>query len=180
MMPMARDAIPLNIPDLAAFARALRISLAKETGLPSHQAMLGHLATAAGYRNWQHLVALASPAPAAPALDPAALRRAERARHVFDASGRMQHWPAQTALQALCLWVLWARLPADRSLSDPEINAALKDWCPFGDHVLVRRSLIDHRLVARSADNRIYRRIEQSPPPEALLVIRQIGPALPI
>lgn len=172
---MTRAAIPLTIPDLSAFARALRLRLAPLKTLPGHEEMLSHLAAAAGYRNWQHLVAVSAPVPAPPPPDPGALRRAERARHVFDEAGRMKHWPGQTALQELCLWVLWSRLPAAQDLSDPEINDFLKGANLFGDHVLLRRSLIDHRLVARSADNRVYRRIEQPPPPEALALIRALA-----
>ncbi len=37
---------------------------------------------------------------------------------------------------------------------------------------LLRRSLIDHRLVERATDGSWYRRIEQAPPPEALAMIR--------
>jgi len=172
---MTRAAIPLAISDLSAFARALRLRLSPLKELPGHEAMLSHLAAAAGYRNWQHLVAVTEPTPAPAAPDPAALRRAERAAQVFDDQGRMKHWPAQTALQAMCLWVLWSRLPAAQNLSDPEVNAALKEWNLFGDHALLRRSLIDHRMVSRSADNRVYRRIEQAPPPEALVLIRRIA-----
>lgn len=173
---MSREAISLTIPDTAAFARALRTRLAASPTPPGHQEMLGHIAAAAGFRNWQHLVAVqAGPAPAAPA-DPAALRRAERAGHVFDTAGRMKHWPAQTALQALCLWVLWARLPAGQDIPERDLNDRLRAWTTFGDHVLVRRSLIDHRMVSRTQDNMLYRRIEQPPPEEARALIRRLAP----
>jgi hypothetical protein len=175
MTPMARDAIPLNIPDVAAFARALRLELARDTGLPGHQALLGHLAVAAGFRNWQHLVALSSPTPAPAAPDTGAMKRLDRASQVFDADGRMKHWPSGTALQGLCLWAFWARMPAGRTMAEPEVNALLKDGHLFGDHVLLRRSLIDHGLVSRSADCTVYSRIEQAPPPEALLLIRRLA-----
>ncbi len=175
---MTREAVSLTIPDLSDFARALRARLADRAPAdraPGHQEMLGHLAAAAGYRNWQHLRALQAPAPAAPAPDAAAIRRLERARHVFDAEGRMRHWPGQTALQALCLWPFWARLPAGAAMTEPQVNAVLKDGHSFGDHVLLRRSLIDHRLVERTADGRVYRRIERAPPPEALMLIRALS-----
>jgi len=171
---MTRDAVPLTIPDLSAFARALRARLA-DAPLPGHQAMLSHLAAAAGYRNWQHLRAV-QPPEAAAAPDAAALRRLERARHVFDSAGKMRHWPGQTALQGLCLWVFWARMPAGQEMTEPEVNAVLRAGNLFGDHVLLRRSLIDHRLMTRSADGRAYRRIEQPPPPEALMLIRAVSP----
>jgi hypothetical protein len=171
---MPRDATPLTIADLNSFARALRLRLAENPGLPGHQALLGHLAVAAGYRNWQHLRAVThAPAPA-PGPDPAALKRLERALQVFDDQGRMRHWPSGTALQGLCLWPIWSRLPADRNLDEGAVNQTLKDGHLFGDHVLLRRSLIDHGLVSRSADCRVYRRIEQAPPPEALLLLRRV------
>jgi len=142
----------LTIADLSAFVRALRMRLAPLKELAGCEAMLSHLAAAAGYRNWQHLVAVVEPTPAPAAPDSDLLRRAERAAHVFDAQGRMKHWPGQTLLQGLCLWVLWSRLPAGQNLSDPQINAVIEDWNLFGDHILLCRSLIGHRLVARSAD----------------------------
>ncbi len=58
---MPRDAIPLTIPDTAAFARALRNALAAEPALPGHLAFLGHIARAAGWQNWQHLRASLPP-----------------------------------------------------------------------------------------------------------------------
>jgi hypothetical protein len=175
-MTMPRETIALTIPDLSDFARALRARLEGEPALPGHQALLGHLAAAAGFRNWQHLRAALGPAPApAPPPDPAALRRLERAAHVWDAAGRMKHWPGQTALQGLCLWVFWARMPAGVEMTEPEVNALLRAGHLFGDHVLLRRSLIDHRLVRRSPDCRSYARIEQPPPPEALALIRRLS-----
>ena len=170
---MTRDAVPLTIPDLSAFASALRSRLS-DAPLPGHQAMLTHLAAAAGYRNWQHLRAVQPPEPAA-APDASALRRLERALHVFDSEGRMRHWPGQTALQGLCLWVLWARMPAAEPMTEPGVNAVLKAGNLFGDHVLLRRSLIDHRLMTRSVDGRVYLRLEQRPPPEALMLIRAVS-----
>ena len=49
---MTRDVISLQIDDLSHFARSLRAGLANP---PSHLEMLGHIARAAGYRNYQHL-----------------------------------------------------------------------------------------------------------------------------
>ena len=72
----------------------------------------------------------------------------------------MKHWQSQTALQGRCLWVLRLSMLAGQNLSDPQINAVLKDGNLLGDHILLRRSLIGHRLVARSADNRVYHRID--------------------
>lgn len=172
---MARDAIPLTIPDLAAFAQRLRAELAKEAGElgpPGHLRLLGQLARAAGYRNWQQLRASAQPAPPAPPVDEDRVARALRA---FDAEGRMARWPNRTVLQGLCLWVFWARLPARQDLTEAEVNAILKEGSTFGDHVLLRRSLMDHGLATRSPDGRRYRRIEQPPSPEAKALLARVA-----
>ncbi|GGL63976.1 DUF2087 domain-containing protein [Wenxinia marina] len=168
---MTRDAISLTIPDLSAFARTLGASLAEDSEPPGHQRLLGHLARAAGYRNWQHLRAAVTPAPAP---EPVDRRRVDRALRCFDAEGRMIRWPRQTQVQALCVWSAWARLPSGRDLTEREVNARLKDFAAFGDHVLLRRSLIDHRLAERATDGSVYRRVERRPPAEALEVIRAV------
>lgn len=171
---MPRDAISLLIPDLSDFAKRLRAELAQDGPPPGHLRLLGHLARAARYANWQHLRAgaMASLPPSdPPKIDSAQVSRALRA---FDAEGRMARWPGRTALQGLCLWVLWARLPSRRDLTEGEVNAVLKDGSTFGDHVLLRRSLIDHGLAVRSQDGSAYRRVERPPPPEALALLERV------
>jgi len=169
--PMSRDVISLTIPDLSAFARSLRNDLAALSDLPGHLEFLGHIARSAGYRNYQHLRALHEPAL------PIDTKRLDKALRVFDSDGRMARWPSQTRLQGLCLWPFWARLPANTDLSELQVNQLLKSGSSFGDHVLLRRSLIDHALVSRTQDGAIYRRREQAPPPEALALIRALAAA---
>ena len=167
---MTRNQISLTIPDLSTFAKTLRADLIALPEPPGHLTLLGLLARAAGFKNYQQLKA----SPAAPAAAPD-LKRLQKAQRAFDTAGRMRAWPRQTATQRLCLWVLWARLPARRDLTEAEVNAVLLDGSSFGDHVLLRRSLIDHKMMTRTQDGSIYRRIEQTPPPEALGLIHAVA-----
>ncbi|AUH66222.1 DUF2087 domain-containing protein [Paracoccus zhejiangensis] len=160
---MTRDLNAVFITDLSGFARTLARDLSGQE-VPGHQAMLALIARAAGFRNYQQLRAEAP--------RPAVSKSVERALRNFDTQGRMIAWPAQTKLQGLCLWRFWAGLAPGRDYREADLNAALKEWHLFGDHVLLRRSLIDHRLVERATDGSWYRRIEQAPPPEALAMIR--------
>lgn len=164
-----RDPQSLYIDDLSAFARALRADLQGQSVLPGHQAMLGMIARAAGARNYQQVRASAP--------QPVADKAVARALRLFDGQGRLTQWPAPTRVQALCLWRFWASLRPGRDYDEPALNAALKEWHLFGDHVLLRRSLIDHRLMQRALDGSWYRRIEQAPPPAALAMIRGVSPA---
>ncbi len=165
---MSQDVTPLYVADVSAFTKALRKSLNEADTLPSHAAMLAMVAKAAGYRNHQHLKA---DQPKPTELDELALKRALR---VFDDQGRMIRWPKWTKVQGLCLWPFWARMPAHQDMTEKEVNEILKPGLTFGDHVLLRRSLIDHKLATRTIDGRTYRRIEQRPTQEALALMDRL------
>ena len=164
---MAQPETPLYIADLSAFAKSLRRSLSEAEEFPGHLAFLNLVARAAGYRNHQALRAMQ---PASETGSPLV----DKATRVFDAQGRMARWPSQTQVQGLCMWVIWQQIPPQQDLSEPQVNAVLKAANSFGDHVLLRRSLIDHGLVTRSVDGHIYRRIEQRPPEDARALLRRV------
>ena len=167
---MPRQLQQITINDLSTFTKNLRASLQQQAGFPSHAGMLSLVAKAAGYENYQHLKA---DAPAPTSTNPKSSRGVARALRAFD-HGIMARWPKQTSVQGLCLWGFWAKLPANQDLTESDVNAVLIAGHSFGDHALLRRSLIDHRLVTRTKDGRTYRRIERAPPAEALLVIAAV------
>jgi hypothetical protein len=65
-------------------------------------------------------------------------------------------------------------MPAQKDMTENDVNAILIDGLSFDDHVLLRRSLIDHKLAERTIDGRVYRRIEQRPTPEALALMKRL------
>lgn len=167
---MTRSPLPLVIEDVSAFAQTLRKSW--PTNSPSHAQVLTLIAKAAGYRNHQHLKAEVTPPPA---VSKDAAKRIEDALRVFDNDGIMLRWPKKTSVQALCIAWFWSLLPAKADLTETQVNEIVQNAEGFGDHVLVRRSLIDHGFVTRTRDGRTYRRIEQSPSSEARAVIRALS-----
>jgi hypothetical protein len=176
---MSRLALPFEVADLSAFAKALRAQLQAIGHLPSHVELLNLVSQSAGYRNYQHFRAtaaaadrLAEPEPLIP-VDHDLVEKV--ARH-FDADGGLVRWPGRTKQQELCLWVFWSRIPAETSFTEREISDLLNDWHHFGDHALLRRSLYEYRLVQRTVDGRDYRRIEQKPPAELGALLRRAGP----
>lgn len=175
---MSRSAFPLEVADLSAFAKSLREQLATLEHVPGHVEMLNLCCRAAGYRNFQHFRAGAEasvPRPAAPLPD---LGKIEKVARYFDAEGRMARWPARFADQSLCFWVLWSRLPAGVVFTEREISELIKSWHLFGDHAILRRGMIDARLISRTQDGREYRRIEQKPPAELSPLLARINPPL--
>ncbi len=50
----------------------------------------------------------------------------------------------------------------------------LKALNGFGDHVLMRREMIDWGMMTRSLDCKVYRRVETKPPAEAASLIARL------
>lgn len=181
---MSRTLLPYHADDLSALARALKRELDAREKRPGHVEWLNILVRATGYRNFQHYKAEAGALPSRPDTpamplahampEPEAvdLKRVEAVARCFDHKGVLTRWPAKTNHQYLCLWRLWSIFPAERDLTESEVNDFLKAHNGFGDHVLLRREMVNARLIDRDRDCRRYRRIEQRPPAEALAVIR--------
>jgi hypothetical protein len=170
---MPREAVSFVVPDLSLFARSLARALAEreDAKQPGHVEMLNLIARAAGHRNVQALQA-ALKAPAAPLADedrepPTPLtENARRTLKQFDSRGRLVRWPSKFSIQKLAMWVLWTRFDSRRVYSEKQVNAVLMDANAFGDHVTLRRELVDHRLLARKSDCSEYRKLPARPDAE--------------
>jgi len=179
---MSRTPLPLFTGDVSDFARSLRGQLSSCDHTPGHVELLNMLARSAGFRNFQHFRAQCEahnrlntpPAPAAPiaTVDTGLVLRAAR---YFDASGNLTRWPGKFSHRGPCLWVIWSKIPPRQDMSEPAINAHINRAHVFEDHALLRRELFDRRMVSRTPDGRVYRRIERQPTPEALALIRTLG-----
>ena len=91
---------------------------------------------------------------------------ARRALGQFDAQGRLLRWPTKYSIQCLALWPLWTRFEAKRRYTEREVNAILRAANAFGDHVTLRRELVNHRLLAREADCSVYWKLPARPDAE--------------
>ncbi len=177
---MPREAFALSVPDVSAFARALGRSLAerhaRKPAPPSHVELLNLLARAAGQRNIQALrtapaaAVAAAPRPRAANETPLSAN-ARKALAQFDDHGRLLRWPVKFSVQRLVLWTLWTRFDAKRVYTERQVNAVLKQANHFGDHVTLRRELINHRLMSRKSDCSEYRNLAARPDDEARALI---------
>ena len=167
---MSRTAVPLRVDDLSPFAKTLRQGLSGHEGVPSHVELLNLLARAAGFANYQHLRAdaeaadrLTAAAEPGPRAD---LDQVTKTARYFDDGGILTNWPSRLAHQTLTQWVFWSRIPRGHTYTEREISALIREWHDFGDHALIRRAMVDARMLERNQSGREYRRIEQVPPPE--------------
>lgn len=179
---MSKLHVPFAVADITTLARSLREQLGKLDHAPSHVEMLNMLARANGHANFQHLRAdaqaqarLSTETPGEP-VDHA---RVEKVMRHFDEQGVMVRWPSKTNHQMLCLWVIWSRIPADQRFSERELNQFIIDGHAFGDHAILRRSMVDAKMLARTPDGKLYRRVDKKPDADALALITAISPRIP-
>lgn len=184
---MNRDLTPLVAADLSTFTKHLRAQLAARldsgAGLPGHVEMLNLVARAAGHRNVQALKA-AAPGLAAGSLDTphrwhgprqaGLTAAADRTLRVFDARGRLLRWPPKRAEQVLALWCLWMAFDGKRRYSEREINEVINRHHAFGDHCLLRRELVEARLLARTPGGEQYRKLPARPDEETAALMRAL------
>jgi len=177
---MPRSILSIDIADLSTFAKSVRAQIGRLDRQPSHVEMLNLLSRAAGFRNFQHLradrISSAESTTAQPELLPAVNEgRVLKTVRVFDAAGRLMQWPARRSHQELCLWYLWAKIPAGQSFSEREFSSFLDSLHLFGDAAMLRRDMVGLRLIRRNRDGSDYRRIEQKPPQELPMLLRALA-----
>ena len=164
---MSSEALTFVVPDLSSFARSLGAALKAraetQADPPGHVETLNLIARALGHRNVQSLQAsLRQPVPAraaeAPPPPTPLSANARKALAQFDAQGRLVRWPNKYTVQRLAMWVLWTRFDGRRVYSEREINAVLKVANAFGDHVTLRRELVNLGLLVRTPSGSEYRK----------------------
>ena len=75
-------------------------------------------------------------------------------------------WPTKFSVQRLAMWLLWTRFESKRIYSEREVNEVLRAANAFGDHVTLRRELVNHRLLTRKSDCSEYRKVSARPDEE--------------
>jgi hypothetical protein len=183
---MSRETISLSVADASAFAKSLRAQLRSRfeqpaPALPAHSELLHMLARAAGFRNFQALRAErphVSTLPTLPQAEepPASASLSDTARKAllqFDGHGRLVRLPVKFSVQRMAMWALWLHIPARRTMREREVNDVLKAFNTFGDHVTLRRELINMQLMTRKSDCSEYRKLPARPPADVALFLRE-------
>jgi hypothetical protein len=99
---------------------------------------------------------------------------ADRTLRLFDAQARLLRWPNKRAEQVLALWCLWMAFDGKRRYSEREVNEVLNLHHAFGDHCLLRRELVELKLLARTAGGEQYRKLAARPDAETAALLRAV------
>lgn len=84
-------------------------------------------------------------------------------RRYLDPAGRVREIPAKTERKRMVLRYLASKFDGREAYSEREINEILTQWHTFGDYFLLRRELVDHRLLCRTANGARYWKPAESP-----------------
>ncbi|WP_199155535.1 DUF2087 domain-containing protein [Chromobacterium sp. ASV23] len=170
---MSRTLYPFYSSDISSLARSLKQQWADQTEPPGHLQILNMLARAAGFQNFQHLRAEHDrPLAAEPV---AASSPTQRLLRHFDELGRLIRWPKKFSEQRACLWALWSDLPRGEEWDEPAVNLAIRALETFGDHVLIRRELVEGGWMGRTADCRRYWLLAPELPAEMVELEEQVS-----
>ncbi len=189
-MNATREIVPLHAADISAFCKNLRqqLAVAEVANPPSHLRLLNMLAKSAGYRNFQELRATPPQAAVEPVVVVRAIvaprggelsRTVKRTLSNFDTAGRLMRWPTQFAVQQLAIWGLWLRLPGKRDLSEADVNRYLSEYHTFGDAATLRRELVNAKMLWRTTDCSVYRKLMHRPEGDAQDFVRELLMAAP-
>ena len=194
--------VPFAVADISALAKALRASFDGVDKTPGQVQMLNWLAKAAGFQNYQSLLAQSAQSASSPVAasapnamgapvdvpesriatskasanepDIALSTHAAKALTQFDSDGKLTRWPHKFAVQRVAMWGLWIRFDAKRRYTEKEVNSALNAWHLFGDHATLRRELINMQLLARKPDCSVYWKNAHKPTAEIQAFLRAL------
>ncbi len=74
----------------------------------------------------------------------------------LDAQGRLKAWPTKRTYQRAAAVYLAAKFERGREYSEQQVNDLLDAWAPFRDPALLRRTMVEERLLARTSDGSRY------------------------
>jgi hypothetical protein len=75
---------------------------------------------------------------------------------MLDSSGRIEQFPKKKGSRTAVLEYLADKFEEDRAYREKEVNEILEEWHTFGDFFLLRRELIEHKLLNRKPDGSCY------------------------
>lgn len=74
----------------------------------------------------------------------------------LDDKGRIKIWTAKKDLKVEILSYLASKFECNYFYNEKEVNSIINEWHTFEDYFLLRRGLIDYKLLSREKDGSKY------------------------
>lgn len=79
-------------------------------------------------------------------------------KRFLDASGKIIQLPQKRTVRPATLAYLAEKFETNRDYKEKEVNAVCDEWHTFGDFFILRRELVDNRLLCREKNGSRYRK----------------------
>ena len=82
----------------------------------------------------------------------------ETVEKYLDKNGKIIVWPKRNEDKACVVEYLASKFETDKIYSEKEVNEIILLWHTFSNHTLLRRELIERKLLTRTPDCKEYKR----------------------
>ncbi len=80
----------------------------------------------------------------------------ENIKPFLNEEGKIIVWPSKLAKKLGVLSYLADKFEEGRDYSEKEVNAIIDEWHTFGDYFMLRRGMVDYKLLNRTSDGSRY------------------------
>lgn len=87
-------------------------------------------------------------------------------KNFINENGQITAWPKKHEKKRNVLLYLAEKFEADRRYTEREVNDLIAQWHTFGDLFLLRRGMIEEKLLCRTRDGSAYWRNPEALPEE--------------
>lgn len=89
------------------------------------------------------------------------IKESSELQRYLDSDGKLKIWPSKKNLKRTVLEYIASKFDFDRHYTEKEVNAVISENHTFNDYFLVRRELIEHKLLDRTMDCSSYWRVKE-------------------
>lgn len=82
-------------------------------------------------------------------------------KNFLDDQGRVTKWPAKQNKKIEVVKYIASKFEDGRVYSEKEVNEIIDKWHTYGDYFMLRRGLIEYRLLDRTRNGSQYWKIER-------------------
>ena len=78
----------------------------------------------------------------------------------LDDRGRVVKWPAKKALKIEVVKYIAEKFEEDNIYTEKEVNAIIDQWHTYGDYFMLRRGMVEYKLLARTRNGSQYWKVK--------------------
>lgn len=79
----------------------------------------------------------------------------------LDEQGRVNKWPAKKQMKIEVVKYIASKFEEGKTYTEQEVNQRIDQWHTYGDYFMLRRGMIDYKLLGRERDGSAYWKIPQ-------------------